>query len=89
MKIDPWLVLAAESNHTLISKLSRAVSGEPGFGTIVVKEEGFSKDNETHNAIMAWLRKNGVHVIDVQYEVGTLELALLAGRPKSLESSKP
>lgn len=89
MKIDPWVALVAEGNHDLIAKLKRAMDGEAGFGTIVINGEGFSEDDNTHHAVLNMLRRNGVRVVDVQYEIGSLELSLLKGRPKFLETAKP
>jgi hypothetical protein len=84
-KVDPWVALVAEGNHGLISKLKRAVDGEPGFGTVVVNSKGFSENDETHNMVLDWLREKGVHVLDVPYEIGNLELALSKGKPKFLD----
>ena len=84
-KADPWTALVAEGNHDLIAKLKRAVDGEPGFGTIIVDEKGFSENDDTHNAVLDWLKDKGVNILDVPFEVGNLELALSKGRPKFLD----
>jgi hypothetical protein len=83
--MDPWQALVEEGNHDLISKLKRAVDGEPGFGTIVVDRKGFSENDDTHNAVLGWLKEKGINVLDVPFEIGNLEVALLKGRPAFME----
>lgn len=71
-----WLTLASEGRFELIERLQRAFNGVPGFGTIVVPLEGFSEVDRTHNMVIRSLKWHGVHVMDVLFEVGNLELAL-------------
>jgi hypothetical protein len=71
-----WLTLASEGRFELIERLQKALNGVPGFGTIVVPLEGFSDIDKTHNMVLRCLRWHGVHLFDVAFEVGNLELAL-------------
>jgi hypothetical protein len=71
-----WSRLALEGRHHLMDKLRRAERHEPGFGTIVVKKEGFSEDDETHNLVLKFLRQNGICVFNPGLEVTRLERAL-------------
>jgi len=71
-----WTRLALEGRHALLNKLRRAERREPGFGTIVVKKEGFSDDDETHNLVLKFLRQSSVCVFNPGLEVTRLERAL-------------
>jgi hypothetical protein len=70
-----WLTLASEGRFELIEKLQRAFNGVPGFGTIIVPREGFSEVDRTHNMVLRSLKEHGVHIFDVLFEVGNLEVA--------------
>jgi hypothetical protein len=70
-----WLTLASEGRFELTEKLQRAFNGVPGFGTVVVPLEGFSEVDRTHNMVLRSLKWHGVHIFDVAFEVGNLEVA--------------
>ena len=71
-----WELLAAEGNHDLIARLRRAELGEEGFGSIAVTKDGFSENDETHNAVMEWLKSKGINIINPSREIAELEKAL-------------
>ena len=71
-----WARLALERKFNLIRKLHRAEKGEPGYGTVAITREGFSEDNTTHNMVLAFLKKNNIHIINPGLEEACLELAL-------------
>ena len=73
---DLWLRLAEEGKHELIEKLHKAFNKVPGFGTIVVTKEGFSENDRTHNMVLGCLKKAGINICDVMFEIGNLECAL-------------
>ena len=75
-KPDLWEMLLSEGKHDLIKKLRRVEREEGGFGTIVVPKEGFSPNKETNSMVIAWLKKAGTNVLDVQKEIVELENAL-------------
>ena len=50
---DLWAILALEGNFELINKLRRAEAGEPGFGTVVIMEKGFS-EGTIYGRIVIW-----------------------------------
>ena len=70
-----WLALALEGKFDLISRLQKAFNKEPGFGTIAINREGFSENTHTHNLVVRGLRRHGVNILDVMFEIGNLELA--------------
>lgn len=59
-----WDRLEAEGNHSLIAKLKAVERKEAGYGTIVVPEGGFSKDTDTHEEVMQWLRERHVSILN-------------------------
>jgi hypothetical protein len=71
-----WLTLASEGRFELIEKLQKAFNGVPGYGTIVVPQEGFSEVDRTHNMVIRSLKEHGVSIHDTLFEIGNLELAL-------------
>lgn len=70
---DLWERLLMEDRHDLIKKLQRVERREGGFSTIVVPENGFSKDTETHDMVLTFLKKNKVNVLDVNQEISDLK----------------
>lgn len=85
---DLWAVLALEGNFDLINKLRMAEAREPGFGTIVVTEKGFSENDVTHNLVLDWLKERNINIVDVPFIVGNLELTLLRERPAFLQKER-
>ena len=73
---DIWERLTLEGNHDLIAKLHYVEQGEAGFGTIVVPVEGFSEDDDTHNAVLDWLREHNVNILNPGREITILTKAL-------------
>jgi len=71
-----WSRLALEGNHILISTLRRAERHEPGYGTIIVKREGFSPDDDTHNMVLDFLRQHGVNILNPGVEIAKIRSAL-------------
>lgn len=71
-----WSRLALEGNFKLLHTLQRAERREDGYGTIVVKKEGFSEDDETHNMVLDFLEQIGVHIFNPGIEITKLQAAL-------------
>jgi len=71
-----WDRLTAEGNHELIHKLQKVERRETGYGTIVIPKEGFSKDPETHAAVIAWLDEQKTLALNPSREVAELEISL-------------
>lgn len=71
-----WTRLALEGRFDLMNILRRAEQHEPGFCTIVVKNEGFSDDDETHNLVLRFLKENEISIFNPGLEATRLELAL-------------
>jgi len=71
-----WEALWLDGNFSLIDKLSRAEKHEAGFGTIVVKKEGFSANNRVHNLVLSWLKQNRINTFNPGLEITRLERAL-------------
>jgi len=85
---DIWTDLVSEGNFDLISKLRRAELGEPGFGTIVVTREGFSDDDRVHNKVLRWLKGKKIHILDIMFEIGNLEVIIREMKKRRRKSSK-
>ncbi len=71
-----WARLALEGKFGLIKTLQRAERHESGYTTLVVKDEGFSEDDETHNKVLSFLQGIGVEVFNPNLEAARLTLAL-------------
>lgn len=71
-----WVRLASEGRFDLIKILHRAEQHEPGFETIVVKKEGFSDDDTTHNLVLEFLRKNKINIFNPGLEAARIELVV-------------
>ena len=81
--IDLWQILANENNYGLIGKLCDIEKGVPGFSSIVVPPAGFSKNPETHEKVIAWLKQKNVNILDVNKTL--LELTAALHNPLSSE----
>lgn len=69
-----WTRLAMEGNYSLIDRLHKAETKEPGYTTIIVPDEGFSPDDDVHNSIIDWLKaRKYINIINVRKEVYELE----------------
>ena len=73
---DLWSRLAVEGRFELIKRLRRAERHEPGFTTLVVRKEGFSDIDETHNLVLKYLRQIGANVFNPGMEIARLNSAL-------------
>ncbi len=73
---DLWSRLALEGKSALIKRIRRAENREPGFTTLVVRKEGFSDDDETHNLVLKYLRRIGAFVFNPGMETARLKQAL-------------
>jgi hypothetical protein len=71
-----WDRLAAENKHELIAKLRRVENGKAGYGTIIVPAGGWSKNESTTDAVMAWLKVRDINVYSPAKEIVELEQAL-------------
>jgi len=71
-----WDRLASDGNFELISKLQMVEKGYPGYGTVVVPAGGFSEDDDTHNAVLDWLRGHHINVLNPGLLITKLERAL-------------
>jgi hypothetical protein len=69
-----WNLLTYEGNFELIDKLHKAEMKEPGYLTVVVPEEGFSRDDEVHNLVIDWLKAHRfINVLNTRKEIYELE----------------
>ena len=73
---DLWSRLTIEGRFELIKRLRRAEGHEPGFTTLVVRKEGFSNVDETHNLVLRYLRQIGANVFNPGMEIARLRMAL-------------
>lgn len=71
-----WAQLALEGNTTLLFKLHHAENKEPGYTVIVVPKEGFSDNDDTHNAVIEWLKSHEILALNTRCEIGRMEHAL-------------
>jgi len=71
-----WSRLALEGKFTLINNLRRAELHEPGYCSIAVTKEGFSEDDETHNMVLRFLKKNNINILNPALEEARAALAL-------------
>jgi hypothetical protein len=71
-----WTELAEEGRYDTISLLHRVERHEFGYGTVIVKPEGFSDYDCTHNDILDWLVSQGVNVLNPGLEITRMERAL-------------
>ena len=67
-------ILIVEDNEDMQHILSNLLH-EEGYETIVVTKEGFSENDWVHNMVIRWLKRHKIHVLDVMYEIGNLEVA--------------
>lgn len=74
--MDIWVALTLEGNSELIKLLHRVEKKEPGYGSVIVPQTGFSSDNDIHNAVLTWLKAKGVNVWSPENEIAGLEYAL-------------
>ena len=56
-----WDLLAAEGNYALINTLKMVERRETGYGTMIIPVGGYSKDPETHKAVVRWLESHCEH----------------------------
>ena len=71
-----WELLALEGRHDLLSTIHHVELKTPGYGTVVVPEEGFSENTDTHNMVLDYLRIQGVMTLNVGAVVARLQSAL-------------
>ena len=71
-----WARLAGEGRLDVLSRLTGVEKGVAGYGSIRVPAEGFSDNDRTHNAVIEWLRKKHVNVVNPRVFEARLELAL-------------
>lgn len=71
-----WDMLAAENNHDLINKLRHCERRDPGYETIIIPDKGWSKNEETNDAVMTWLRLHDINVYSVSKEIEALSNTL-------------
>lgn len=80
--VSLWDTLASEGNIDLINKLVRVSNREEGFGTIIVPKKGFSEEDDTHNAVLDWLKNNDVNVVNPRLSIAKLKEALREDKRK-------
>ena len=61
---DVWNSLISDGNLELIERLRHVEIKTPGFSTIVVPQQGFSPQDETHNKVLDWLHQRDVNVVN-------------------------
>lgn len=74
-----WDIIASEGKYDLIHRLQRVECGEPGYGTMIVPEGGWSNNAETNNRVINWLKDHRVNVWSPTQEIEELEQALQIG----------
>lgn len=73
---DPWILLAAEGNDKTLRLLQKVEQKQPGYSTIIIGPNGFSENDDTHNAVLNWLRDRNVMVYSPQNEIYHLNKSL-------------
>lgn len=71
-----WDMLASDRKFDLIEKLKHVEDQEGGYMSIVVPPEGYSENDDTHNAVLDWLQDHGVNIINVNLSVERMRRAL-------------
>lgn len=66
-------LLMANGYWETIEKLKHVEAGTPGYGTVVITAAGFSDDDDTHNAVLDWLREKKVNIFNPAREIALLE----------------
>jgi len=61
-----WNRLFAEGKIELTNKLRKVELQEPGYGTIVMPDEGFSESDATHNLVVDFLDAHNVNIVNVR-----------------------
>jgi hypothetical protein len=74
-----WDMLAADGKYDLIRRLQRVERGEPGYGTMIVPEGGWSRDPGTNDRVLCWLKDHRVNVWSPAQEIAELEQSLQIG----------
>jgi len=68
-----WSSLVLEQNFALLDKLQRIEKNEPGFGTIIIPKDGFSKNETLNKQIIAWLKRHKINVYSIDQEIKSLD----------------
>jgi hypothetical protein len=71
-----WELLALEGRHDLLTTLHHVELKTPGYGTVIVPEEGFSENTDTHNMVLNYLKIQGVMTLNVGITIARLQSAL-------------
>jgi hypothetical protein len=74
-----WDMLAADGKYDLIRRLQRVERGEPGYGTMIIPEGGWSRDPGTNDRVLCWLKDRHVNVWSPTQEIAELEQSLQIG----------
>jgi hypothetical protein len=78
-----WDRLIAENNIPLIEKLHKAETHTPGYSIVIVPTNGFSEEDDTHNAVIDWLKENNIPYLNVTHEIAELEHSLSCTTPET------
>jgi hypothetical protein len=58
LDIELWDRLVEEKNFELIDRLHKIENRVPGYTSIVITQNGFSTNDETHNMVIQWLKRH-------------------------------
>ena len=75
-----WSALIDEGNFDWIEKLAHVEKKTPGFGTIVIPQNGISFNPNTNERVIKWLRKQKVNVLFIHKEIEKLESIKIGGQ---------
>jgi hypothetical protein len=67
-----YAYLLLERRDDTISKLFEVENNTPGFSVIIIKNEGFSNNNEVHNLVVDYFKKKNVELISISAETKKL-----------------
>ena len=71
-----WDRLTSEGNFKLIEKLHLAEHKEPGYNVIPVPSLGYSENDDTHNAVLDWLKEHNILALNPLHEISIMERSL-------------
>jgi hypothetical protein len=71
-----WQLLIEDGKHDLVKILQHVENKDPGYGSIVVNQGGFSEKDSIHNMVLDWLRERNVNIINVAQNISELEDSL-------------
>jgi len=71
-----WQTLIEDGRNELVTLLQHVENREPGYGSIIVPNNGFSDSDTIHNMVLDWLHERDINVVNVAHEITCLERSL-------------